>query len=87
MDGYLQATNFDTYLIPTARDVPDITCILLEMPYSHGPFGAKNIAEPALVPVAPGHLQRHRTCHRPAGARFASQPGTRAAGPQPRARR
>ena len=52
-DGYLQATNFDTYLIPTARDVPDIDCTLLEMPYSHGPFGAKNIAEPALVPAAP----------------------------------
>jgi len=52
-DGFLQATNFDTYLIPTARDVPDITCILLEKPYSKGPFGAKNIAEPALVPTAP----------------------------------
>lgn len=52
-DGYLQATNFDTYLIPTAKDVPDITCILLEKPYSKGPFGAKNIAEPALVPTAP----------------------------------
>ena len=52
-DGYLQATNFDTYLIPTAKDVPDITCILLEKPYSKGPFGAKNVAEPALVPTAP----------------------------------
>ncbi len=53
VDGYLQATNYDTYLIPTAKDVPDITCILLEEPYSRGPFGAKNVAEPALVPVAP----------------------------------
>jgi CO/xanthine dehydrogenase Mo-binding subunit len=52
-DGYLQTTNFDTYLIPTAKDVPDITCILLEKPYSKGPFGAKNVAEPALVPAAP----------------------------------
>lgn len=51
--GYLQATNFDTYLIPTAKDVPDITCILLEKPYSQGPFGAKNVAEPAMVPAAP----------------------------------
>ena len=53
VDGYLQATNFDTYLIPTAKDVPDIDCMLLEKPYSHGPFGAKNLAEPALVPAAP----------------------------------
>jgi CO/xanthine dehydrogenase Mo-binding subunit len=33
--------------------VPDITCVLLEHPYSYGPFGAKNVAEPALVPAAP----------------------------------
>ena len=86
VDGYLQATNFDTYLIPTARDVPDISCTLLEMPYSHGPFGAKNVAEPALVPVAPAicNAVAHAT-----GRRYevSSQPGTRAAGPQPRARR
>lgn len=35
------------------KDVPDITCILLEKPYSQGPFGAKNVAEPAMVPAAP----------------------------------
>lgn len=71
-NGYLQATNFDTYLIPTARDVPDITCILLEKPYSKGPYGAKNVAEPALVPAAPAianaiaHATGRRVRHLPA---------------------
>ncbi len=51
--GYIQATNFDEYLIPTALDVPDITAEFVEKPFADGPFGAKNIAEPAMVPAAP----------------------------------
>jgi CO/xanthine dehydrogenase Mo-binding subunit len=53
LDGYLQSVNFNEYLIPTAVDVPEITGILIEKPFSNGPYGAKNVAEPALVPVAP----------------------------------
>jgi CO/xanthine dehydrogenase Mo-binding subunit len=51
--GYIQATNFDEYLIPTALDVPDIVGTFVEKPFADGPFGAKNIAEPGLVPAAP----------------------------------
>ncbi len=54
--GYLQATNYDEYLIPTAVDIPDIQAVLCETHSSVGPFGAKNIAEPALVPTAPATL-------------------------------
>jgi CO/xanthine dehydrogenase Mo-binding subunit len=54
--GYLQATNYDEYLIPTAMDVPDIQATFIETHSSIGPFGAKNIAEPALVPTAPAIL-------------------------------
>ena len=54
--GYLQATNFDEYLIPTAMDVPDIQAAFIDTYSSIGPFGAKNIAEPALVPTAPAVL-------------------------------
>lgn len=54
--GYLQSVNFDTYLIPTSMDVPDINAIFVEAEFSHGPYGAKNIAEPALVPAAPSIL-------------------------------
>ena len=54
--GYIQATNFDEYLIPTALDVPDIEGHFVQKPFSSGPFGAKNIGEPAMVPTAPAIL-------------------------------
>ena len=54
--GYLQATNFDEYLIPTALDVPEIHGYFVEKPFSAGPFGAKNIGEPGMVPTAPAIL-------------------------------
>ncbi len=55
-NGFIQNTNFDEYLIPTAMDVPDIQANILEHSFSAGPFGAKNIAEPAMVPTAPAIL-------------------------------
>jgi len=51
--GYIQAVNFDEYLIPTSMDVPDIVGTFVEKPFADGPYGAKNIAEPGLVPAAP----------------------------------
>jgi CO/xanthine dehydrogenase Mo-binding subunit len=54
--GYLQNTNFDEYLIPTAIDVPEIEATILEHTLFAGPFGAKNIAEPSMVPTAPATL-------------------------------
>ncbi len=56
VNGYLQETNFESYLIPTAVDVPEIVGTFVEKPFSHGPYGAKNIAEPAMVPTAPAIL-------------------------------
>ena len=43
--------------------MPEITCILVEDPEPLGPFGAKGIGEPALVPTAPAILGaiRHAT--------------------------
>lgn len=54
--GYIQGTNFDAYLIPTALDVPEIEGHFVQKPFSAGPFGAKNIGEPAMVPTAPAIL-------------------------------
>lgn len=54
--GYLQNTNFDEYIIPTSLDVPDIQAVFVETNNPIGPFGAKNIAEPAIVPTAPAVL-------------------------------
>jgi CO/xanthine dehydrogenase Mo-binding subunit len=55
-DGYIQTSNFDEYLIPTAMDVPDIEAVFVEKHLSVGPHGAKNIAEPSMVPTAPAVL-------------------------------
>lgn len=54
--GYIQETNFDEYLIPTAMDVPDFAGAFVEKPFDSGPYGAKNIGEPAMVPSAPAIL-------------------------------
>jgi CO/xanthine dehydrogenase Mo-binding subunit len=51
--GYPQALNYDTYLIPTALDVPEIEHTFVETSFPEGPYGAKNLAEPVLIATAP----------------------------------
>jgi CO/xanthine dehydrogenase Mo-binding subunit/aerobic-type carbon monoxide dehydrogenase small subunit (CoxS/CutS family) len=55
--------NLHDYLIPTAGDVPKIKVHLIEDPEPEGPYGAKGLGEPALVPTAPAILGaiRHAT--------------------------
>jgi CO/xanthine dehydrogenase Mo-binding subunit/aerobic-type carbon monoxide dehydrogenase small subunit (CoxS/CutS family) len=48
--------NLHDYLIPTIGDIPDIETILVEDPEPAGPFGAKGVGEPALIPTAPAIL-------------------------------
>ncbi len=70
--GFIQATNFDEYLIPTALDVPEFVGNFVEKPFAPGPFGAKNIGEPGMVPAAPAvlnaiyHATGQRIRHLPA---------------------
>jgi CO/xanthine dehydrogenase Mo-binding subunit len=52
-EGVTLTPNLMTYLIPTARDVPDVTTIVLESGEGMGPWGARGIGEPAMVPTAP----------------------------------
>jgi CO/xanthine dehydrogenase Mo-binding subunit len=51
--GITRTPNLMTYLIPTALDVPDVTSIVLESGEGMGPWGARGIGEPAIVPTAP----------------------------------
>jgi len=55
--------NLHDYLIPTIGDVPEIECFLVEDLEPAGPFGAKGVGEPALIPTAPAILGaiRHAT--------------------------
>ena len=51
-DGqYLQKT-LEAYRLPIAADIPKVEIILLEHPDESGPYGAKGVAEPPIVPVA-----------------------------------
>ena len=52
-DGGYQNDRLATYLIPTALDAPRICTILVENPYSRGPFGAKGIGELPMDGPAP----------------------------------
>ncbi len=65
--------NLHDYLIPTFGDVPEIETYLIEDREPLGPYGAKGIGEPALVPTAPAILGaiRHAT-----GVRIRRVPAT-----------
>jgi CO/xanthine dehydrogenase Mo-binding subunit len=52
-EGITLTPNLMTYLIPTSLDVPDVTSIVLESGEGMGPWGARGIGEPAMVPTAP----------------------------------
>lgn len=52
-DGGYENDRLATYLIPTALDAPRIRTILVENPYSRGPFGAKGIGELPMDGPAP----------------------------------
>ncbi len=49
--GVVQTANLSTYLLPTAMDVPEVESIIVEDPEPEGPWGAKGIGEPAVIPT------------------------------------
>ncbi|HOE18419.1 MAG TPA: xanthine dehydrogenase family protein molybdopterin-binding subunit [Syntrophorhabdaceae bacterium] len=51
--GYLKNGNFLDYKMPTVKDVPYVQPVIVESDEKDGPFGAKGIGEPGLVPTAP----------------------------------
>ncbi len=54
--GYLKTKSLGEYMIPTSLDVPPIEPHIIEVPVSGGPYGAKGVGEPALIPTAPAIL-------------------------------
>ncbi len=58
MEEYIpgQTVSFVNYLVPTSKDVPEVIPILVEDNEPSGPFGAKGVGEPALIPSAPAIL-------------------------------
>jgi CO/xanthine dehydrogenase Mo-binding subunit len=58
--GRLRNPSFTDYLIPTASDTPRIRIAILESESQAGPYGAKGVGEPSLIPTA-GAI-RNATC-------------------------
>lgn len=52
-DGRITNPIFSKYLLATAMDAPNIYPIVVESPGEAGPFGAKGVGEPALIPAIP----------------------------------
>jgi len=52
-EGRVKNPQLVDYIIPTALDVPEIVTSIVERPDPTGPFGAKGIGEPSLLPTAP----------------------------------
>jgi Aerobic-type carbon monoxide dehydrogenase, large subunit CoxL/CutL homologs len=50
-EGQIKNPAFSSYLIPTALDVPEIEAILVEEAEETGPYGAKGLGEPAMLPT------------------------------------
>jgi CO/xanthine dehydrogenase Mo-binding subunit len=50
--GTLMTGSFLDYAVPRAGDVPPIRVTLVEVPSARGPYGAKGVGEPPVIPVA-----------------------------------
>jgi CO/xanthine dehydrogenase Mo-binding subunit len=47
--GRLMNANLLDYRLPTARDLPPIEAIIVEVPSEEGPYGARIVGEPSIV--------------------------------------
>jgi CO/xanthine dehydrogenase Mo-binding subunit len=52
-DGHIENPSFSEYLLPMSLDVPEIYPIIVEDHEITGPYGAKGVGEPALIPTVP----------------------------------
>ena len=52
-DGHLITPTLAEYMIPTSVDMPEMEFVPLETPSRVGPYGARGVAEPPVVGVAP----------------------------------
>ncbi len=54
--GRILNASLGEYKIPTALDMPNVDCIIVESNEPNGPFGAKEVGEGAIMPTIPAIL-------------------------------
>lgn len=54
--GHVKTRSLGEYMLPTSLDVPAIEAHIIEEAAPQGPYGAKGVGEPALIPTAPAIL-------------------------------
>ena len=52
-NGRVKNPQFTDYVLPTSLNVPEVVTKIVERPDPAGPYGAKGIGEPSLLPTAP----------------------------------
>ena len=72
--GYVKTRNLGEYMIPTSLDIPEIETHIVKVPISSGPYRAKGVGEPALIPTAPAILNADRECVGGEGDRSPGKP-------------
>jgi CO/xanthine dehydrogenase Mo-binding subunit len=65
--------GFRDYMLPTTMDMPEINVVFVDSFDPTGPFGAKGLGEPTLVPTAPAILN---AIYDAVGVRIRSLPAT-----------
>jgi CO/xanthine dehydrogenase Mo-binding subunit len=59
-DGRMANAQLTNYIIPTTLDTPALDIVILENPYTHGPFGAKGVGEMPIDGPAPAVINALR---------------------------
>jgi CO/xanthine dehydrogenase Mo-binding subunit len=59
-DGRMANAQLTNYIIPTTLDTPTLDVVMLENPYTHGPFGAKGVGEMPIDGPAPAVINALR---------------------------
>jgi CO/xanthine dehydrogenase Mo-binding subunit len=72
-DGKVATLHFGDYKIPTARDLPQLEKIVIEVPVGRGPYHSMSIGETPIITVAPAIAN---AVHDAVGARIKSLPIT-----------
>jgi len=52
-EGRIINPRYAEYVLPMSLDAPEVYPLIVEEPEPTGPFGAKGVGEPALIPTAP----------------------------------